>query len=84
MKLVIDGTYGGYGYGVADEFEALVEKYEDDRTAPELVAFVEGHPDDCGDLNVVEIPDEVTDYLIDEFDGVETVYYVVDGKIYTA
>ena len=50
MKLVINGTYGGYGYGVADEFEALVAKYEDDRTAPELVAFVEGHPDDCGDL----------------------------------
>ena len=84
MKLVINGTYGGYGYGVADEFEALVEKYEDERTAPELVAFVEGHPDDCGDLNVVEIPDESTDYLIDEYEGVETVYYVVDGKIYTA
>lgn len=84
MKLVINGTYGGYGYGVADEFEALVEKYEDDRTAPELVAFVEGRPDDCGDLNVVEIPDDSTDYLIDEFDGAETVYYVVDGKIHTA
>ena len=84
MKLVINGTYGGYGYGVADEFEALVEKYEDDRTAPELVAFVEGHPDDNGDLNVVEIPDESTDYLIDEYDGAETVYYVVGGKIYTA
>ena len=84
MKLVINGTYGGYGYGVADEFEALVEKYEDERTAPELVAFVEGHPDDCGDLNVVEIPDESTDYLIDEYEGVETVYYVVGGKIYFA
>lgn len=84
MKLVINGTYGGYGYGVADEFEALVEKYEDDRIAPELIAFVENHPDDCGDLNVVEIPDESTDYLIDEYDGAETVYYVVGGKIYTA
>ena len=84
MKLVINETYGGYGYGVADEFEALVAKYEDERTAPELVAFVEGHPDDCGDLNVVEIPDESTDYLIDEYDGAETVYYVVDGKIHFA
>ena len=84
MKLIINGTYGGYGYGVADEFKALAEKYEDGRTAPELVAFVEKHPDDCGDLNVVEIPDESTDYLIDEYDGAETVYYVVGGKIYTA
>ena len=82
MKLVINGTYGGYGYGVADEFKALVGKYWDDRTAPELVAFVEKHPDDCGDLEVVEIPDESTDYLINEYDGAETVYYVVDGKIH--
>ena len=81
MKLVINGTYGGYGYDVADEFKALVGKYGDDRTAPELVAFVEGHPDDCGDLKVVEIPDESTDYLIDECDGAETVYYVINGII---
>jgi hypothetical protein len=84
MKLVINGTYGGYGFGVADEFEALVEKYEDERTALELIAFVEEHPDDCGDLEVVEIPDEATDYLINEYDGAETVYYVVDGKIHLA
>lgn len=81
MKLVINGTYGGYGYGVADEFKALVEKYGYDRTAPELVAFVEGHPDDCGDLKVVEIPDESTDYLIDQCDGAETVLYVINGII---
>lgn len=84
MKLVINGTYGGYGLYVADEFRALVEKYEDERTAPELIAFVEKHPDDCGDLEVVEIPDESTDYIINEYDGAETVYYVVDGKIHFA
>ena len=82
MKLVINGTYGGYGYGVADEFEALVGKYWDDRTAPELVAFVEGHPDDCGDLKVVEIPDESTDYLIEQCDGAETILYVINGIIH--
>ena len=27
MKLVINGTYGGYGLDVADEFRALVENY---------------------------------------------------------
>lgn len=82
MKLVINGTYGGFGYGVADEFDALVEKYECDRTAFELIAFVEKHPDECGDLEVIEIPDETTDYIINDYDGAETVYYVVNGKIY--
>lgn len=84
MKLVINGTFGGYGDGVADEFKALVAKYGGERTAPELVAFVEEHPDDCGNLKVVEIPDESTDYLIEEYDGAETVYYVINGIIHFA
>ena len=84
MKLVINGDFGGFGYGVTSELKALVKKYEDERTAPELIALVEECPDDCGDLEVVEIPDEATDYLINEYDGSETVYYVVDGKIHLA
>ena len=32
-------------------------------------------------LKVVEIPNIATDYLIEEYDGAEKVYYVVDGKI---
>ena len=35
-------------------------------------------------LRVVEIPDCATDYEIDEYDGFETIIYVVDGKIYHA
>ncbi len=36
----------------------------------------------CAKLRVVEIPDCATDYQIDEYDGFETIIYVVDGKIY--
>lgn len=35
-------------------------------------------------LRVVEIPDCATDYQIDEYDGFETIIYVVNGKIYRA
>ena len=33
---------------------------------------------------VVDIPDESTDYLITDYDGIETLYYVLDGKIRVA
>ena len=35
----------------------------------------------CARLKVVEIPDEATDWKIDEYDGSESLIYVVDGKI---
>ena len=86
MKIVVNKDYGGFGYGVADEHEDFVRGFanDEDRANPELVAFVESHPNDCGDLEVVEIPDTATDWEIDEYDGLESVTYVVDGKLYHA
>lgn len=84
MKLVLNKDYGGFGYGVANEYEDWVRdiEFESERTDPKLVEFVETHPNECGDLVVVEIPDNSTDYYIDENDGFENVAYVVNGKIY--
>ena len=86
MKLVLNKDYGGFGYGVADEFEGFVENFsgDEDRANPELVAFVESHPNECGDLAVIEIPDIATDWEINEYDGLESVIYVVDGEIHHA
>lgn len=84
MQVVLNKAYGGFGFGVADQYEDLVFQFDEDRTAPELVAFVEEHPRECGDLAVVEIPDTATDWEIDEYDGWESIIYVVDGKIHHA
>ena len=81
MKIVVNADFGGYGYNVSDQYEDLVERYENDRTNPELIAFVENHPNDCGDLKVRTIPDNTTDWDIQDYDGDETLIYVVDGKI---
>lgn len=55
------------------------------RTNPALIELVENNPKAasgfCSDLVVVEIPDGATDWIIDEYDGLESVLYVVDGKI---
>lgn len=80
-KIVINGDFGGFGLGVAEQYKDWVREFEGDRFNAELVAFVETHPDECGDLKVVTIPDEATDWEMDENDGWESIIYVLDGKI---
>jgi hypothetical protein len=87
-KIVLNYCYGGYS--LSEEAMRLLNTddsraYEEDRTNPRLVEVVEtlgekadGH---CAALVVRTIPDEATDYLITEYDGSETLYVVVDGKI---
>ena len=81
MKIVINANFGGYGCDVSEQYEDLVDRYRDDRTNPKLVTFVENYPEDCGDLEVRTIPDNATDWDIQEYDGDENLIYVVDGKI---
>ena len=79
MKIVINNNYGGYGLGVNEEHRKLVAKYENDRSNLEVVVLVENN--DIGDLVVVEIPDTATDWDINEYDGLETLIYVLNGRI---
>lgn len=81
MKMVINANYGGFGLNVAERYEDWVLDFEDDRTNAELVEFVETHPNECGDLKVIIIPDDATDWEMNEYDGWESVIYVLGGKI---
>ena len=88
MKIVLNKCYGGFGLD-----EELAEKYgidewSVDRSDAKLIELVEKYGEDAGgshsELEIVEIPDEATDWEIDEYDGFESVIYVVDGKIHHA
>ena len=81
MKMVINANYGGFGLDVAEQYEDWVRGFEGDRFNTELVEFVETHPDECGDLAIVIIPEEATDWEMDEYDGWESVIYILNGKI---
>lgn len=86
MKIVANKWYGDFG--ISDEaFKILGTNFNyDDRTSPQLISLIEEKgaefvEDDYSALAIVEIPDEITDWEIDDYDGYETVIYVLDGKI---
>lgn len=88
MKIVVNKCYGGFS--LSDEaFNALglENRYDNiERTDKGLIALVEANPKGTNgyfaDLVVVEIPDETTNWELNEYDGFESITYVVDGKLY--
>jgi len=91
MKIVINGCYGGFGLSKRVMKALGIEhEYEVARTDKRLIELVERcgsdyvSRGDCTSLEVVEIPDEATDWTIREYDGLETIIYVVDGKLHYA
>ena len=86
MKIVINKAYGGFDFPkeytkLGDEFDFDFDFQDDLRSEPELIQLVENGCSNS-DLAVVEIPDEATDWELDEYDGWETITYVVDGKLH--
>lgn len=92
MKFVLNKCWGGFkvsdiaakALGLRDGWEA-----DDlDRYDPDLVKVVEtlgkDANGDCAKLHVVEIPNNASDWELSDYDGIESIIYVVDGKIYHA
>lgn len=84
MKFAINTCYGGYGlkkeYAEFEKMERndprLIEKIEEVGTS--IIA------DGFAEITIVSIPDDYTDWELDEYDGYETLRYVRNGKIYYA
>ena len=92
MVFVLNKCFGGWSLsdwaveqlGVEDNYPLMSELDVD-----KLVQLIKDYGSEkvsgcCAKLRVVEVPDTCTDYEIDEYDGIERVIYVVDGKIYHA
>lgn len=87
MKFVLNKCFGGFSVSDwAAEQLGLEFRYEAQYDDPRLIELVEKFPNkvsgDCAKLTIVEIPDNCTDYEFDEYDGFESITYVVDGKIH--
>lgn len=91
MKIVVNKEYGGFG--ISEEAEMMLVPWFDvydkkNRTHPVLVEVVEAlgirANGRYAQLSVVEIPDTATDWDISDYDGFESIVYVVDGKLHWA
>ena len=85
-KILVNLDFGGFGIK-KEYFEDFMERthgLDDIREDEKLITLVEQGfdiGDDYSDIGIAEIPDNATDYYINEYDGKEEVLYVVDGKI---
>lgn len=90
MKFVLNAGWGGFGVSdTAAKMLNLEDPWDADdmaRNDPRLIEVVETLGEianaNYAELIVVEIPDNSTDWEISEYDGAESISYVVDGKIY--
>lgn len=93
MEIVINECYGGFSLSkeayewLGLEWDGYGFKYDssEKRTDPKLIECVktlkEKASGRASNLQVVKIPEEATDWKISEYDGCESIIYVVDGKI---
>ena len=90
MKIAVNRSYGAFILHeeqtemlkpfVNEDFIFEVDYKHELRSNDKLIEVIEA-TQDTNSIKVIEIPDNATDYIINEHDGFETVYYVVDGKI---
>lgn len=88
MIILANRTYGGYVhtlecaeyFGMESRYECT-EEYED-RTNPDFINFYHTH--NRGDIGFCYVPDEATDWNLMEYDGMEWVIYVLDGKLHSS
>ena len=85
MKLVINPCYGGFDINEKWKAENCGENCKEDcRKCAKLIHAIEDRENVNGNysrLAVVDFPDEATDYEILDYDGSESLLYVLDGKI---
>ncbi len=92
MKIVINECFGGFS--LPSDFCELygLDEYDDiDRADARLVEFLESYfaatgensySESFSELVIEEIPDNSTDWHVTEYDGSESIVYVVDGKLH--
>ena len=88
MKIVLNKCCGGFALSEEAMKELGLQIQYTSNTDERLIKLIEEKGSEYvsytfSKLEVFDLPEETTDYRVDECNGYETVYYVVDGKIHT-
>lgn len=88
MKIVLNKAWGGFslpeGFKTLYNITTIDEEWAVERTDERLVHYVElnGGGTKWGDLKVVKVPDICTDWELNDYDGLESITYVMGGKLF--
>lgn len=91
MEIVLNRNYSSFSISnFAKEKLGLDTTYPDKeeiRTDETLIDLIKKYgsakiSSGFAHLRVYDLPEDMTDYMIQEYDGLETLYYVKDGKIH--
>ena len=91
MKVVINVNFGGFRLKKDIAKKYGWDGWDVNRTDQKLIELIESginvsadeyEDEDYSPIQVVNIPDEATDWKIIEYDGAEEIIYVLDGKMY--
>ena len=88
MKIAINNGYGGWE--LSENFFEKYPQFEEEGIVRDDIEFIKCLEEfgtkeassEYSHIEIVEIPDETTDYIINEYDGYESIIYVVNGKIF--
>lgn len=83
MKFALNKAWGGFK--LSNEFCTLYPEFRPysyiERDDPRLIEFMEKRGGKMGDVVLVELDGVPTDYVLNDYDGKESIIYVVDGKL---
>lgn len=89
MKIVLNKCFGGFSLSdFAVEALGLNSAYAYiERTNSQLISLIEQYGAEKvngrhSELEIVNVPDNTTDWEMSDYDGFESIIYVVDGKIH--
>lgn len=96
MKIILNRCYGGFDLSthalaylkqIGWDVEDSIDDSKALRVHPDLIKVVEDLGSEAStwlsNLQIIEIPDDTTDYYISNYDGYETVLFVVEGHIFS-
>lgn len=91
MKIAINVCYGGFDIPrrIREQLPHDFNEFDlNHRTNDKLISLIESEggvvKDDFSEVVITEIPDEATDWMINDYDGLERIIYVLDGKLHGA
>ena len=86
MKVILNKCFGGFNINETIAKKYGVDAYDESaRYNENIINLIESGTDCSGlfaQLEVVELPENTTDCEINDYDGFESIIYVVDGKIH--